>query len=116
MVSNRPFTRPVPMSDENQLIVPPSFIALFIDPARTRPNAPREHIAARYDLCEDMANLLVAPAQAMAAGNAFDRDGVLQRCHLGLRADPETFSESEAAWVMQRLAELLDWPPLTLPG
>ena len=101
------------MSDENQLIVPPSFIALFIDPGRDRPNAPRQHIAARYDLCEDMANLLVAPAQAMAAGNELDRGGVLQRCSLGLRADPATFSESEAAWVVRRLAELLDWPPPT---
>ena len=101
------------MSDENQLIVPPSFIALFVDPGRNRPNAPREHIAARYDLCEDMANLLVAPAQAMAAGDEFDRGGVLQRCHLGLRADPATFSEDEARWVVCRLAELLDWPPPT---
>ena len=103
------------MSDENQLSVPPSFIALFIDPGRSRPNAPREHIAARYDLCEDMANLLVAPAQAMAAGQESDADEVLRRCHLGLRADPATFSEGEAAWVVRRLAELLDWPPLTLP-
>ena len=103
------------MPDENQLIVPPSFIALFIVPGRSRPNAPRELIAARYDLCEDMANLLVAPAQAMAAGHDLDQGGILQRCHLGLRADPTTFSEGEAAWVIRRLAELLDWPPLALP-
>ena len=103
------------MSDENQLIVPPSFIALFIAPGRSRPDAPREHIAARYDLCEDMANVLVAPAQAMAAGQEIDEGGVLQRCHLGLRAAPDTFSAGEAAWVVRRLAELLDWPPPALP-
>ena len=103
------------MPDENQFIVPPSFIALFIDPGRNRPNAPREFIAARYDLCEDMANVLVAPAQAMAAGNEFDQDEVLRRCHLGLRADGATFSENESAWVVRRLAELLGWSPLALP-
>ena len=39
------------MSDENQIIIPQSFIALFLDPGRSRPNAPRELIATRYDLC-----------------------------------------------------------------
>lgn len=103
------------MYDENQIVVPPSFIALYIDPGRSRPNAPREVIATRYEWCEDMANLLVTTAQAMLVEQQFGEGEVLRRCHQGLRGDPATFSEREAAWVIRRLAELLEWPPLALP-
>ena len=37
------------MPDENQLVVPPSFIALFVEPGRIKPSASREEILARYD-------------------------------------------------------------------
>jgi hypothetical protein len=33
----------------------------------------------------------------------------LRRCHDGLRADPEAFAATEAAWVVRRVAELQDW-------
>ena len=46
------------MSDDNQIIVPPSFIALYIEPGRSRPSAGRDEIAARHDFCEDLACLL----------------------------------------------------------
>lgn len=46
------------MSNENQIEIPPSFIVLFVDPGRQRPNAPHDVVAARYELCEDLATML----------------------------------------------------------
>lgn len=110
MVSNRGFPPTTAMSDENQIIIPQSFIALFLDPGRSRPNAPRELIATRYDLCEDMAGLLTTPAQAMAFDQGMAEAEVLRRCHQGLCGEDSAFSAPEAVWIVWRLAELLDWP------
>ena len=49
------------MSDDNQLFVPPSFVALFHD-ARGRLREPKAQLLARYELCEDLAQLLVEQA------------------------------------------------------
>ncbi len=101
------------MPFDNQIEIPPSFIALYLTPGRDRPNAPHEVILARYELCEDMACLLIEHAQKLA----FDADmeqKVLRQCHEGLLADPSNLSAQESAWVMQRLAELLEWTPLLL--
>ena len=43
------------MSDENQIEIPPSFMALFIEPARRKPSISRDEVAVRYALCEVMA-------------------------------------------------------------
>ena len=44
--------------DDNQIIVPPSFIALFSD-ARQRLREPAAQVRQRYELCEDLACQLV---------------------------------------------------------
>jgi len=46
------------MYEEYQVEIPQSFLALFVDPGRSKPNAPRNEVAARYELCEDLANML----------------------------------------------------------
>ncbi|MBC7993296.1 MAG: ATPase with chaperone activity, partial [Rhizobacter sp.] len=46
------------MSDDNQTEVPPSFIALFVEPGRIKPNASRAEIQQRYEFCEDFASML----------------------------------------------------------
>jgi len=97
------------MSDDNQIEIPPSFIALFLDPGRTKPNAPHELIAQRYELCEDMACLLTETAKNMQFSLGITEGDVLQRCRQGLRAEGSVFSEQEAEWVIRRLAELLGW-------
>ena len=38
------------MSDDYQILIPPSFMALFVEPGKHKPNAPRTHIAQRYEL------------------------------------------------------------------
>lgn len=97
------------MYDHNQLEIPPSFMALYVDPGRTRPNAPREVIGARYELCEDLATLLTDRAQNMLFDLGITEHDVLDRCHRGLVGPDAALSAGEAGWVVRRLAELLEW-------
>lgn len=99
-----------PMSDDSQLVVPPSFQALFLPPGRTRPSAARSEILARYELCEDLAQALVEMALARRAELGVTEADVLERIDRGLRVVDAPVSASEATWVLHRLAELLDWP------
>ena len=97
------------MSDHNQIVIPPSFVALFIDPGRTRPNAPRDEIAARYEFCEDLATMLTEHATAKLWELGITEDDVLIRTHRGLVGADAPVSATEAIWVIRRLAELLGW-------
>lgn len=97
------------MSDESQIYVPPSFVALFVDPGRVKPRAPRAEIAARYELCEDLAQQLVDHANSLLHGIGISEDEVLRRCHLGLVEPDSGIDAREAEWVVRRLAELLAW-------
>ena len=98
------------MSEENQLEIPQSFIALFMEPGRSKPAATRFFIAERYELCEDMASLLTQTAQEMLHGLGIAENDVLQRCYQGLMVDNGVFTALEAEWVVRRLAELSQWP------
>jgi hypothetical protein len=102
------------MSDESQIVVPPSFIALFVEPGRSRPGAPRQEIAARHEFCEDLAQMLTEQAQDKRWQLGVDETTVLERMLAGLRAEGSGVSAAEAQWVITRLAELLEWPPLNL--
>ena len=103
------------MSDENQVEIPQSFIALFIEPGRSKLAATRFFIAQRYELCEDMASLLTQTAQEMLHGLGITENDVLQRCFQGLVVDNGVFNAKEAEWVVRRLAELSQWTqPATL--
>ena len=102
------------MSDEYQLEIPPSFIALYLDPGRTRPNAPRAVISGRYELCEDLATMLTDHARTMLFDLGIAEGDVLERCHRGLCVEGGSTNAAEAEWITRRLAELLGWdcPPL----
>lgn len=106
------------MSDDSQILVPDSFIALYRD-ARRRLTARREVIAARYELCEDMATMLVDHCRTVHFRDGVDEGQILDRCLQGLLTEPVTVSAQEARWVVQRGAELLDWawtpPPASEP-
>lgn len=103
------------MSD-SQIVIPPSFIQLFVPAGKTRPIEPREVIARRYDLCEDMAQMLTETAREKHFALGVDEADVLVRIRSGLMADATLVSEAEAHWVVRRLAELLGWPALDVPG
>jgi hypothetical protein len=101
--------------DENQTLVPESFIALYRD-ARNRLTAPRETIAARYELCEDLANLLTEHCSTVHFRDGVDEATVLGRCHQGLLVPPTSVEAPEAEWVVRRTAELLAWPRAFSPA
>ena len=72
------------MHDDNQIFVPPSFMAVFTD-ARGRLTEKADAVRTRYELCEDLAGHLVehaqtlyhvqAPSEAEIAGVAMPRPG-----------------------------------------
>ncbi len=98
------------MTDEFQIHIPPSFMALYVPPGKTKPTLGQRDMAQRYELCEDLANLLTEKAANMQFTLGITEDLVLQQCERGLLADPSVFSTLEARWVVCRLAELLNWP------
>jgi hypothetical protein len=104
------------MSDDNQTIIPPSFIALFIEPGRTKPSATREHIYARYDLCEDLANVLTEQASNKLWELGITETDVLERIHQGLGDVDIGLTAVEAQWVILRLAEILGWQEMIPPS
>jgi len=97
------------VSEENPFIVPPSFIDLFIEPGRLKPHASREHIAQRYEYCEDVAQMLCETARDKLWQLQVTEADVLERMHRGLLAADTGVDETEARWVVRRLAELLGW-------
>jgi phage I-like protein len=98
------------MSEDSQIVVPPSFVALFVPPGRIKPAAGREHIAARYELCEDLAQMLTEQATMKKWDLGVTEHDVLERFERGLCADDAVVNAAEARWVVRRLAELLGWP------
>jgi hypothetical protein len=101
------------MSDESQIEIPPSFIALFVAPGRIKPSAPRAEIQQRYEYCEDLASMLTETAQSRLWELGITERDVLERIRDGLRAGQAGVNAAEAEWVTRRLAELLGWegPP-----
>jgi hypothetical protein len=95
------------MSDDNQIVVPASFVALFIEPGRLRPSASRQEIAARYEVCEDLATLLVDRARTLLWQLGITERDVLERVRDGLLQPASGVSAAEAEWITRRLAELL---------
>lgn len=96
--------------DDNQILVPAAFVDLYVCAGRHKPSQPREWIAQRFELCDDMAAMLSEPAaQALVTLGVTEGD-VLRKMLQGLLAGQAGLSESEALWVVCRLAELLAWP------
>ena len=96
--------------DGNQILIPPSFSSLFVPPGRLKPTLGAREMAARYELCEDMAQLLTEQAAHQQFQLGITEDLALDRCLQGLLSTPDVVSEAEARWVVCRLAELLNWP------
>jgi hypothetical protein len=100
------------MSDESQIEIPPSFQALYLAPGRQKSSLTHTELAARYELCEDMAQMLTEIARNMEFSLGITEADVLARCLQGLRVEPVVVNEVESTWVVTRLAELLNWSAL----
>jgi len=99
---------------DNQILVPPSFIALFSD-ARGRLRESADVVRQRYELCDDLANHMVEHAQTLYHVQAPSEAEILRRIHAGLSSGEAGLASVEAAWVVSRLAELLAWQCPALP-
>ena len=97
------------MYEEYQIEIPASFMALYVDPGGQKPNASRDVVATRYELCEDMATMFTETAKNMLFSLGIAEQDVLVRCHRGLLGEGAVVSAAEAGWVIRRLAEQLDW-------
>jgi alpha-ribazole phosphatase len=95
--------------EDSQLVVPPSFVALFVPEGRLKPTESREVIGARYELCEDLAQMLEETASSKRFELGVTEEDVLERIHQGLEAGG-VVSVAEALWVVRRLAEIIAWP------
>lgn len=98
------------MTQEFQIDIPPSFMALYVPQGKIKPTLGQRDMAVRYELCEDLANLLTEKAANMQFSMGITEDLVLQQCEQGLLAEPAVLIAQEARWVVCRLAELLHWP------
>ena len=94
------------MTEGSQIVVPPSFVALFLAAGRLRPAETAAVIEQRYELCEDFAQMLLGQAQTRQWELGITREDVLQRVAHGLQGS-DVFSADEAQWVLTRLEELL---------
>ncbi|RZI96560.1 MAG: hypothetical protein EOP78_04150 [Variovorax sp.] len=101
------------MTDEYQIDIPASFFAVYTD-ARQRLAEPIAVVRARYEICEDLANHLVGHAQLQHHTEVPVEAEILRRIHSGLATPDSGVSAGEAAWIVHRLAELLDWQPIPL--
>ena len=98
------------MTQEFQIEIPTSFMALYVPPGKIKPTLGQRELAARYELCEDLANLLTEKAANMQFTLGITEELVLSQCEAGLLAEPAVVTPGEARWVVCRLAELLQWP------
>ncbi len=98
------------MTQEFQIDIPASFMALYVRPGKIKPTLGLRELAARYELCEDLANLLTEKAANMQFTLGITEELVLVQCEAGLLAEPAVVTPGEARWVVCRLGELLQWP------
>jgi len=104
------------MSDASQIDIPVSFLALFVPPGKTRPIASHADIAARYELCEDLAQTLVPTATQLQLMRDLHSRAVLAQCLQALCGPDAVIEPQEARWVVCRLAELLGWEQPVFPA
>jgi len=95
------------MPNVYQMAVPTSFKVLYGDSESQSRYSPRDFVANRYELCEEMAEMLTEIAQHMLASLSISMEDVLARCHRSLNKGGSVVTECESEWVIRRLAELL---------
>ena len=96
------------MSDESQITVPESFVALYRDRYQ-RLTIRAQELAARSELCEDLAQAMTERCREIHFRDGVDEAEVLARCLQGLLHDGSPITPPEARWVVCRTAELLGW-------
>jgi len=93
------------MDSHDQRLVPDSFLTLYRGPAG-RLRIDGGTLMARYELCEDMAQMLCPTAQGLCAQVGADANEAAAHLVRVASGEADTLSEAEWDWVRQRLAEL----------
>ena len=97
------------MDDPNQIEVPASFVALFTAPGGHRLTQPMSAVRERYELCEDLAQMLCEQASVAAFKSGAPESEVLDGMRTALSGEGSSLQESEPGWVVTRIAEILGW-------
>ncbi len=98
--------------DDNQILIPDSFLALYAARSGSRLTEPMAHVRERYELCEDLAQALTEQARLTHFQLGITEQDVLEKMLQALLQEGSPVLPPQAQWVVRRLAELLDWPPL----
>jgi hypothetical protein len=96
------------MYEINQTEVPAAFMAIYC--RHGRPLEKLATIESRHEACEELSHQVSSFCLGLQAKNDLSEPEVLGRCYTGLLASSATVNESEARWVIGRVAELLEWP------
>lgn len=99
------------MDDSNQIEVPPSFLALFASPSGYRLTEPMAVVRQRYELCEDLAQMLSEQAATALFKSGGSEADVLTGMREALAGADGGLAPAEATWVVTRIAEVLGWAP-----
>ena len=79
-------------------------MALFVDPGRQKPNASREIVSERYELCEDMATMLTESSRTMLFSLGIAEHDVVERVYRGLTGEDAVFT------LRKRSGLCTEWP------
>ncbi len=99
--------------DDNQILIPDSFLALYAARSGSRLTEPMAHVRERYELCEDLAQALTEQARLTQFQLGITEQDVLEKMLQALLQEGSPVLPPQAQWVVRRLAELLDWPTLS---
>ena len=94
--------------DDNQLEVPASFSQIYATPTG-RLSVTRAELQERYELCEDLAQMLTDKASEMLHRLGVSEADVIDRILRGLEGEGSPVLPIEGRWVVRRLSELLGW-------
>jgi len=97
------------MSGDRPFDVPDSFVQLYRVPGRVKLVEPRERVEQRYELCEDLAQMLCDSAREKLWALGITERDVLERMQRGVLDSELGLDAAHAGWVVRRLAELLGW-------
>ncbi len=95
------------MTPERQIYIPASFIELYRNSSGLHPKASRLWIEQRYELCEDLAQLLHEKIKDKVWQLGITEGDALERVIRGLGQLDLSLSDPEIQWVTRRIKELL---------
>ncbi len=97
------------MSNDSQIVLPASFVALYVAPGKIKPDISRDAMLERYEFCEDLAQMLLEQAKTKQWELGISQDVVIERIATGLAQSAGLVTEAEAQWVVTRLHELMEF-------